>query len=139
MSTKRLSLIGSTVALLLASSAAHAASTITGTVTYTGKVPTLKPVSMDADPACAAKHKEPVKSDVLVLGAVQPDVLLQQALAGGLGRGVVAARKRALRLDQQGARLRLTENAPRREADCGGDEERADQVRDSAISRLQGA
>lgn len=68
MSKKRFSLVGSTLALLLVTPSAFAASTITGTVTYTGKVPTLKPVSMDADPACAAKHKEPVPSDVLVLG-----------------------------------------------------------------------
>ena len=42
---------------------------ITGTVTYTGKVPTLKPIAMDADPACAAKHKAPVANEMLALGA----------------------------------------------------------------------
>ena len=68
MSKKHLYLAGSTLAFVLASHSAFAASALTGTVTYTGKVPTLKPVSMDADPACAAKHKEPVRSDVLVLG-----------------------------------------------------------------------
>ena len=46
-----------------------AAGSVTGTVSYTGKVPNLKPIAMDADPACAAKHSGPVKSDVLVLGA----------------------------------------------------------------------
>ena len=35
---------------------ASAASSITGTVTFTGKPPTLKPLAMDADPACAKKH-----------------------------------------------------------------------------------
>ena len=48
--------------------AALAESSITGTVTYTGKVPTLKPLDMAADPGCAAKHSGPVPSDVLVLG-----------------------------------------------------------------------
>jgi plastocyanin len=45
------------------------AGTVTGVVTYTGKIPTLKPVAMDADPACAKKHKAPVASEALVLGA----------------------------------------------------------------------
>ena len=44
------------------------AGTITGTVTYTGKVPNLKPIAMDADPNCAKKHTTPQPSDVLVLG-----------------------------------------------------------------------
>jgi plastocyanin len=43
--------------------------TVAGTVTYDGAVPTLKPVSMSADPTCAAKHSAPVPSDVLELGA----------------------------------------------------------------------
>jgi plastocyanin len=42
--------------------------TVTGTVTYDGKVPNLKPLAMDADPVCASKHKEPVPSQVLELG-----------------------------------------------------------------------
>jgi plastocyanin len=49
-------------------SGAAFAGTITGTVTYTGKVPTLKPIAMDADPNCAKKHTTPQPSDVLVLG-----------------------------------------------------------------------
>ena len=44
------------------------AGTVTGTVTYDGKVPNLKPLSMDADPVCASKHKEPVPSQMLELG-----------------------------------------------------------------------
>jgi len=72
MSKRHRNLAGLTsIVLLLALSAAPAlaAAAITGTVTYAGKVPNLKPISMDADPVCAAKHKEPVPSDVLVLGA----------------------------------------------------------------------
>jgi plastocyanin len=47
---------------------AGAASSISGTVTYTGKVPTLRPLTMDADPACAKKHSGPVANEMLVLG-----------------------------------------------------------------------
>ncbi|HLF56017.1 MAG TPA: hypothetical protein VI942_04135, partial [Thermoanaerobaculia bacterium] len=70
MSKRRLSLSASALALALAFVAgpALAASAITGTVTYAGKVPNLKPLAMDADPACAAKHKAPVASEALVLG-----------------------------------------------------------------------
>ena len=52
----------------LALSAAAFAGTVTGTVTYDGKVPNLKPLAMDADPVCASKHKEPVPSQMLELG-----------------------------------------------------------------------
>jgi hypothetical protein len=47
---------------------AVAASTINGTVTFAGKAPTLKPLAMDADPACAKMHKGPVPAEMLVLG-----------------------------------------------------------------------
>ena len=48
---------------------AFAASTVTGTVTFDGKVPTLKPIAMDADPVCAEKHSAPVPNEMLVLGS----------------------------------------------------------------------
>lgn len=48
---------------------AMAASTITGTITYGGKVPTLRPLAMDADPACAKKHSGPVANEMLALGS----------------------------------------------------------------------
>jgi plastocyanin len=60
------------VAVLLAFSVsqgiARAASTVTGTVVFDGKAPTLRPLAMDADPACAKKHSGPVPSELLVLG-----------------------------------------------------------------------
>jgi plastocyanin len=37
-------------------------------VTFDGKAPNLKPLSMDADPACAKKHGKPVPGEMLVLG-----------------------------------------------------------------------
>jgi plastocyanin len=45
------------------------ASSITGTVTFTGTAPKLNPLAMDADPACAKKHAGPVPSEALVLGS----------------------------------------------------------------------
>jgi plastocyanin len=49
---------------------ASAASTINGTITFAGAVPTMKPLAMDADPACAKKHAgKPPVSETLVLGS----------------------------------------------------------------------
>lgn len=56
------------VAVALWPGVAAADSSITGTVTFTGKAPTLKPLTMDADPVCAKKHTGPVPSEMLVLG-----------------------------------------------------------------------
>ena len=47
---------------------AVAASSVTGTVTFAGKTPNLKPLAMDADPVCAKKHATPVPNELLVLG-----------------------------------------------------------------------
>src|SRR5918995_4215752 len=64
----RLWLAAGLVAVLASPSVADAASTVTGTVTFAGKPPALKPLAMDADPACAKKHKGPVPAEMLVLG-----------------------------------------------------------------------
>jgi plastocyanin len=45
-----------------------AASSVTGTVTFAGKAPALKPLTMDADPVCVKKHSGPVPAEMLVLG-----------------------------------------------------------------------
>lgn len=47
----------------------YAASTVTGTVTFDGKVPNLAPIAMNADPVCAKKHTAPVPNEMLVLGS----------------------------------------------------------------------
>ena len=52
---------------LCLSTAAFAGS-VTGTIVYDDKVPNLKTLDMNADPVCAQKHSEPVKSEMLVLG-----------------------------------------------------------------------
>lgn len=66
--SKCLTALTGLVSLTFACTAAFAGD-ITGTITYTGKVPTLKPIAMDADPVCKSKHSTPVASEALVLGA----------------------------------------------------------------------
>jgi plastocyanin len=57
------------VAVTVSSDVVGAASSITGTVTFTGKTPALRPLAMEADPMCAKKHSGPVPNEMLVLGS----------------------------------------------------------------------
>jgi plastocyanin len=66
---KKLWLAVGLVAVSLWPGIALAASSITGTVTFDGKAPTLRPLAMEGDPACAKKHSGPVPSEALVLGS----------------------------------------------------------------------
>ena len=67
-SGNRWRLVAGLVALSMWPGVAVAASSITGTVTFDGKAPTLRPLAMDADPACAKKHSGPVPNEMLALG-----------------------------------------------------------------------
>src|SRR5258708_19275290 len=69
VSGKRLWLAAGLVAMSVWPGVAVAASSITGTVTFDGKAPTLRPLAMDADPACAKKHPTPALNEMLVLGS----------------------------------------------------------------------
>jgi plastocyanin len=64
----RLSSAAAFVVLLGCPGAALAAATVTGTVTFDGKAPTLRPIAMDAEPVCAKKHTGPAPNEALVLG-----------------------------------------------------------------------
>ena len=66
--TSKLLLAAGLVAVSVWPGIAVAASSVSGTITFAGKAPTLKPLAMDADPACAKKHSGPVPSELLVLG-----------------------------------------------------------------------
>jgi plastocyanin len=82
---------------------AFAASTVTGTVTFEGKVPTLKPLAMDADPACAKKHSAPVPSEALVLGTANAMGNILVWVSKGLPAGKTwPAPKAPAVLDQRG-------------------------------------
>lgn len=62
----RRALTGSLVCALLAAPAM--AGSVSGKIIYDDKVPKLRAIAMDADPACAQKHSSPVQSEALVLG-----------------------------------------------------------------------
>ncbi|MCC6849791.1 MAG: carboxypeptidase regulatory-like domain-containing protein [Deltaproteobacteria bacterium] len=91
----------------LTASAAFAGATVTGTVTYEGKVPNLKPLAMDADPACAAKHTSPVANEMLVLGSGNTMGNIIVSVKSGLPTGkTYPAPKEAFVMDQSGCQYK---------------------------------
>jgi plastocyanin len=90
-------------AAILWCGASFAGSTITGTVTYEGKVPNLKPIAMDADPSCAKKHSSPVPNEMLVLGSGNTMGNIMVWVSKGLPAGKTwPAPKEPVVLDQRG-------------------------------------
>jgi len=83
--------------------AAHAASSVTGTVTFDGKAPALRPLAMDADPACAKMHSKPVPNEMLVLGSGNTMGNIMVWVSKGLPAGKTwPVPKTAAVLDQKG-------------------------------------
>ena len=100
---KRLCLAVALVAAALWPRVAFAASTITGTVTFDGKAPALKPLAMDADPACAKKHTAPAPSEMLVLGNGNSMANVMVYVSKGVPAGkTYPAPKTPVVLDQKG-------------------------------------
>ncbi len=88
-------------------SLALAASSVSGTVTFDGKAPTLRPLAMDADPACAKKHTTPVPSEALVLGTGNTMANIMVWVSKGLPAGKAwPAPKTPVVLDQNGCQYR---------------------------------
>src|SRR5262245_12121851 len=82
---------------------ALAAATVSGVVTFDGKIPALKPLSMDADPVCAKKHAKPVPNEMLVLGNGNTMGNILVWVSKGLPAGKTwPAPKNAVTLDQNG-------------------------------------
>ena len=103
----RLWLVAVLVAVLGSPGIAAAAATITGTITFAGKAPALKPLAMDADPACAKMHKEPVPAEMLVLGSGNTMANIIVWVSKGLPAGkTYPVPKTPVTLDQNGCHVR---------------------------------
>ncbi len=86
---------------------AFAASSVTGTVTFDGKAPTLRPLAMDADPVCAKKHSAPVPNEALVLGNGSTMGNIMVYVSKGLPSGKTwPAPKTPVVLDQNGCQYK---------------------------------
>jgi plastocyanin len=83
---------------------AVAAATVSGTVNYDGKVPKLRPITMDADPECAKKHSGPVQSEMLVLGDGNTVGNIFVHVKSGLPSKEWPAPKQPVVMDQRGCR-----------------------------------
>ena len=99
----RLRLAAGLVAAVVWPGVALAASSVTGTVTFAGKAPNLRPLAMDADPACAKKHSGPVPNEMLVLGNGNTMGNIMVWVSKGLPAGKTwPAPKNPVVLDQKG-------------------------------------
>jgi len=100
----RLWLAAALVAVLGSPGVAVAASTITGTVTFAGKAPVLRPISMEAEAVCHKKHGgKPAPNESLVLGTGNTMGNIMVWVSKGLPAGKTwPAPKAPVVLDQDG-------------------------------------
>jgi plastocyanin len=96
------------VAVSVSPGVAVAASSVTGTVTFDGKAPNVKPLTMDADPVCAKKHGgKPVPSEALVLGNGNTMGNIMVYVSKGIPAGKTwPAPKTPVTLDQDGCQYK---------------------------------
>ena len=91
------------IAVSMCPGVAAAASAINGTVTFDGKAPNLRPITMDADPACAKMHSGPVPGEMLVLGTGNTMGNIMVWVSKGLATGKTwPVPKAPATLDQKG-------------------------------------
>jgi plastocyanin len=79
-----------------------AAGTISGTVTYTGTPPKMKPIDMAKEPTCAAQHTTPAMTDFVVTGP--NNTLADVVVYISAGDAPSAAPAASVRYDQRGCR-----------------------------------
>lgn len=80
--------------------------TIEGRIVYEGEVPTMPALSMDADPQCAAKHDQPVRSEALVLGDDRGLANVLVKVTSGLPAGSYPPPDEPFVMDQQGCQYK---------------------------------
>src|SRR5687768_6415964 len=98
-----LRLVAAVVAVSMYPGVVLAASSVSGTVTFAGKTPTLRPLAMDAEPVCAKKHSGPVPNELLVLGNGNTMGNIMVFVSKGLPAGKTwPASKNPVVLDQNG-------------------------------------
>jgi plastocyanin len=100
----RLSLAAGLLVAALWPGAALAQSTITGTVTFDGKAPALKPLAMEAEPVCHKMHGgKPAPNEMLALGSGNTMGNIMVWVSKGLPAGkTYPAPKTPVTLDQKG-------------------------------------
>lgn len=104
MLLRRVPLACTVVALLLLCAAPALGGAISGTVKYEGDVPNLRPVKMDADPGCLAKHKTPAASELLVLGDGNTIANIMVWVSKGVPSKDYATPSEPVVMDQNGCR-----------------------------------
>ncbi len=107
VSRNKLWLAAGVVAASFLPSVAMAASSVTGTITFDGKAPTLRPLAMEADPDCAKKHSGPAANEMLVLGSGSTMANVMVWVSKGLPAGkTYPAPKTPVVMDQVGCQYK---------------------------------
>jgi plastocyanin len=101
MRTKSVPILAAALAACVVAGPALAGG-VSGTVTYTGSVPKLPDIKMDADPGCAKKHGTAVANEVLVLGEGNKMANVFVQVKSGVPKKEYKAPAEPLVLDQKG-------------------------------------